>query len=276
MAPRVQPLASSGMAAENAGNQRSKTPMMSDEQVHAAARMLLAARHDPAHRLAALPDELTPPDMEACLAIQAAAAEHVSIGGWKVGVWSKTEFFCAPMPAHGIHASPAALGAGLMRGVEAEVAFHIGHSLPPRETPYSREEVIRAMTTAHPAIELLESAFLDPDSNNRLSNLADSMMHGSFVHGPGVADWHDLDFPAMTVTQSIAGLPDLQRTGNPAGEMVRLVEWLANVGSVWAGGLHAGQYVTCGSWTGKTLAPAGAAVRVAFAGLGEARAQFAA
>ena len=252
--------------------------MMSDEQVHAAARMLRAARHDPAHRLAALPEELTPPDMEACLAIQAAAAEHVSIGGWKVGVWSKTEFFCAPMPAHGIHASPANpganLGAGVMRGVEAEVAFRIGHGLPPREHPYSRDEVIAAMATAHPAIELLESAFLDPDAIDRLSNLADSLMHGAFVHGHGVADWHGLDFPAMTVTQHIAGLPDMQRTGNPAGDMVRLVEWLANVGSVWAGGLRHGQYVTCGSWTGKTLAPPGARISVSFPGLGEAEAAY--
>jgi 2-keto-4-pentenoate hydratase len=248
--------------------------MMSDEQVHAAAQLLLAARRDPAHRIAALPDALTPPDMEACLAIQAAAAEHVAIGGWKVGLLSKTECFCAPMPAHGIHASPAALGAGLMRGVEAEVAFRIGHALPPRDHRYGREEVIAAMATAHPAIEVLESAFLDPDTTDRLSNLADSMLHGGFVHGPGVTDWHGLDFASMTVTQSIAGLPDMQRTGNPAGDMVRLVEWLANVGSVWAGGLRHGQYVTCGSWTGKTLAPAGARIAVAFPGLGEAEATY--
>ena len=250
--------------------------MMSDENVHAAAQLLLAARRDPEHRLAALPAELTPPDMEACLAIQAAAAEHVSIGGWKVGLWSKTEFFCAPMPAHGIHASPAELGDGVMRGVEAEVAFHIGHSLPPRETPYTREEVIHAMHTAHLAIELLESAFLDPDTTDRLSNLADSMLHGAFVHGAGVSEWHAMNFPAMTVTQSIDGLPEMQRTGNPAGDMVRLVEWLANVGSVWAGGLRAGQFVTCGSWTGKTLAPPGAAIGVRFPELGEAHARYAA
>ena len=250
--------------------------MMSDEQVHAAAALLLAARRDPDARLTALPDDLAPPDMEASLAIQAAAAEHVSIGGWKVGKLSKTEYFCAPMPAHGIHASGADLGPGLLRGVEAEVAFRIGHSLPPREHPYSREEIIAAMATAHPAIEVLESAFLDPDTNPRLSNIADSMLHGGFIHGPGLADWHHLDFPEMVVTQSIAGLEDMQRTGNPAGDMVTLVEWLANVGSVWAGGLRHGQYVTCGSWTGKTLAPAGARILVSFHGLGEAEASYSA
>jgi 2-keto-4-pentenoate hydratase len=157
-----------------------------------------------------------------------------------------------------------------MRGIEAEVAFRIGHDLPPSGAPYSRDAVIAAMATAHPAIELLESAFADPDVVDRLSNLADSMMHGGFVHGPGVAAWHDMDFPAMAVTQTITGVEPLLRTGNPAGDMVRLVEWLANTGSHWAGGLRAGQFVTCGSWTGKTLAPPGAAATVAFAGLGEA------
>lgn len=251
-----------------------ETDMMSDQAVHEAATLLRAARRDPAHRLTALPEALQPEDMEACLAIMAAAAEPVGIGGWKVGKWSATEYFCAPMPSHGIHASPAQLGEGLMRGIEAEVAFRIGHDLPPREHPYSREDVIAAMHTAHPAVELLESAFLDPDTTQRLSVLADSMMHGGFVHGAGVAEWHGLDFPNMTVTQSITDRETLTRTGNPAGDMVTLVEWLANVGSVWAGGLRHGQYVTCGSWTGKTLAPAGAVVRVVFPGLGEATASY--
>jgi len=248
--------------------------MMSDEQVHEAAKLLLHARRDPAHLLAALPEHLTPHDMEAALAIQAAAAEHVSIGGWKVGKLSPTEYFCAPMPAHGIHASGANLGHGRLRGIEAEVAFHIGHGLPPRDHAYSRAEVMAAMVSAHPAIEVLESAFADPDLVARLPNVADSMLHGGFIHGPGVTDWHGLDFPNITVTQSIAGLPDLQRTGNPAGDMVTLVEWLANVGSVWAGGLKHGQWVTCGSWTGKTPAPAGAAVSVFFPGLGVAEAHY--
>ncbi len=242
--------------------------MMTDAQVHEAARLLREARRHPEYRLVALPDALAPQDAEGSLAIMAAAAEHVRIGGWKVGKLSKTEFFCAPMPAHGIHASGAKLGAGLMRGIESEVAFRIGHGLPPRDHPYSREEVIAAMATAHPAIEVLESAFIDPDVVPRLSNMADSMMHGGFIHGDGLENWHHLDFPEITVTQSIEGLEPMQRTGNPAGDMVTLVEWLANVGSIWAGGLKRGQWVTCGSWTGKTPAPAGAKINVSFPGLG--------
>ena len=56
--------------------------------------------------------------------------------------------------------------------------------------------------------------------------------------------------------------------------MIRLVEWLANEGSVWAGGLKAGQFVTCGSWTGKTPgAGRRFGARRASQGLGEASAR---
>ena len=240
------------------------------------AALLRAARQGRGAALPALPEALRPADAAAVYAIQRAVASGVAIGGWKVGAGGPDRpCQCAPMPAAGLHASPARLPVGRLRGIEAEVAFRVGRDLPPRATPYGRDEVIAALATAHPAIEVLESAYLDPDAVDPLSSLADSLMHGGFVHGPGVASWQGLDFAHMTVTQTIDGAA-MQRTGNPAGDMIRLVEWLANTGSHWAGGLRAGQFVTCGSWTGKTPAPPGAHVSVAFPGLGEASLAFAA
>ena len=240
-----------------------------------AAALMRAARQGRGPRLTALPAALRPADAAAAYAIQHALLAGAAIGGWKVGAAGPDKpCLCAPMPASGLHASPALLPAGRLRGVEAEVAFRLGHDLPLRAAPYSRAEVIAALASAHPAVEVLESAYDDPDTVDPLSNLADSLMHGGFVYGAGVAQWSALDFAAMTVTQTIDGAAML-RTGNPAGDMIRLVEWLANAGSRWAGGLRAGQFVTCGSWTGKTLAPAGARVTVAFPGLGEAALSFA-
>jgi len=242
-----------------------------DDPIAQAASLLRAARGIPPQPIASLPEALRPADRAASYAIQAAIAKGVAIGGWKVGLASPTQCMCAPMPAAGIQASPATLGPGRLRGIEAEVAFRIGHDLPPRATPYDRQEIIAALATAHPVIEVLESGYADPDLVDALSNLADSVVHGGFVFGPGRADWHGLDFPTITVTQTIDGTV-MQRTGNPAGDMIRLVEWLANEGSVWAGGLKAGQFVTCGSWT---LAPPAAHARVSFPGLGEAELRFA-
>ncbi len=65
-----------------------------------------------------------------------------------------------------------------------------------------------------------------------------------------------------------------RRTANPAGDMTRLLLWLANTGARWAGGLRAGQVVTTGSWTGKDFLKAGADCTIRFAHCGEATVRF--
>lgn len=237
-----------------------------------AADLLLAARHYPAKRLADLPAELRPTELPLAYAIQQRIMATLGpIGGWKVGAPNEQATpLCAPLPASGVVASPVKLASAThpMRGIEAEVAFRIGHDLPPKATHYTREEVMAAMATAHPAIETLESRYLDMDKVGMPSLVADSQAHGGFIYGPGRADWQTLDFTKETVEQTV-GDEVKRHTGNPAGDMVRLVVWLANVGSVWSGGLKTGQFVTCGSWTGKSLADATAKVRVRFPSLGE-------
>jgi len=88
----------------------------------------------------------------------------------------------------------------------------------------------------------------------------------AFIDGDAVEGWQSIDFPALAVTQTIEGAAPRDGIGNPAGDMLRLLVWLANTGAAWAGGLRAGQIVTCGSWTGMTRATHGKIV-TAFAGL---------
>jgi 2-keto-4-pentenoate hydratase len=162
-----------------------------------------------------------------------------------------------------------------LRGVEAEVCFRMATDLLPREMPYTREEVIAAIEAAYPVIETLDSRFAHPDAQDPFSGLADTQSHGGLVYGTGRTDWHGIDFAAETVEQYVDGALQMTRTGNPAGDMIRLVVWLANEGAVWAGGLKAGQFVTCGSWTGKEIVGETAKVRVAFPSLGEVEVAFA-
>jgi 2-keto-4-pentenoate hydratase len=243
------------------------------DNARAAADLLLAARHDPAKKLADLPAELQPKDRPEAYAIQhLIAAAFDGIGGWKVGASGPDEnaqMQCGALPASGVIASPATTSANTLRGIEAEVAFRIGHDLPPRETPYSRDEVIAAIAAAHPVIEVLDSRYHDPDAVAPFTNLADTQSHGGLIYGPGTADWHGIDFAAETVEQYVDGGLQMTHTGNPAGEMIRLVVWMANEGAVWAGGLKAGQFVTCGSWTGKRIVGPTAKVRVVYPSLGE-------
>jgi 2-keto-4-pentenoate hydratase len=237
-----------------------------------AADLLLAVRANPTQKLTDLPEALRPADRPQAYAIQhLVAATFPAIGGWKVGAASpEAQAQCGALPASGVRPSPATMpAANSLRGIEAEVCFRMGADLPPRATPYTREEVIAAIATAHPVIETLDSRFVDPDAISPFTNLADTQSHGGLIYGEGRADWHGIDFTAETVEQYVDGALHMTHTGNPVGDMIRLVVWMANEGAVWSGGLKAGQFVTCGSWTGKSVVGENAKVRVKYPSLGE-------
>jgi 2-keto-4-pentenoate hydratase len=152
----------------------------------------------------------------------------------------------------------------------------MGKDLPPRETPYTREEVVAAIASCHPAIEVVETGLLDPMNASKLTVTADMALHGGFVYGEAVPDWQSLDFAKESVTLAVDGTVRVERTGsNTAGDLLRLMVWLANEGAERTEGLTAGQWVTTGSWTGNTLANAGSAVEVNFATAGRVGMRFA-
>jgi 2-keto-4-pentenoate hydratase len=250
---------------------------MSDAASRAAA-LLLAARRDRTKLLDHLPPELRPADRAAAYAIQHRIAGSLgAIGGWKVSpAQPDGPPVCGPLPAAGLFAAPATLPAGFsrLRGIEAEVAVRIGHDLPPRATPWSHAEVAAAIASFHPAIELLDSRFVEPGALDLMTLVADSQSHAGFVHGPPVTAWRAIDLAAEACEQFVDDRPDAAHTGHPGGDLLGQVVWLANEGSLWAGGLKAGQFVTCGSWTGAHRVRPGARVRVRFATLGEAAVTF--
>ena len=215
------------------------------------------------------PDALRPRTEADAYAIQAAGMAALGrIGGWKVGApGPEAPISCAPMPAAGLHASPAVLrGADFTsREIESEIAFVMAHDLPPRGVPYTVAEIDAALASCHAGLEVLQSRFARPDDIDGVSHLADLIRHGVYVLGAPIEGWRGIEMPALAVRQVIAG-EEIVRVGNPAGDMMRLIAWLANVGAVWAGGLKAGQIVTCGSWTGKLAAQEGAEVSAHFAG----------
>ena len=242
---------------------------------HDAARLLLSARRDPAQPLHSLPEAMRPrTEQQAYLVQRAIMSELGGIGGWKVGAPGPDgPISCAPLPMDGLQDSPGRSAAPL-RGVEAEIGVRLATGLPPRTQPYAPEDVLAAIGSAHPIIEVLQSRYVDADAVDPLSNLADSLSHGGLVIGPAIPDWRQIDLATERVWLLIDGAEIRARTANPAGDMLRLLVWLANTGAHWAGGLQAGQVVTTGSWTGKDFAPAGAEVRAVFEHCGEAVVRF--
>ena len=240
------------------------------------ADLLLAARKNMATgRIATLPEGLKPKDMAAALAVQHKVAASFAIGGWKVGAPGGTKV-CGALPAATVQPSPARLSAAQhpLRMVESEVAFRMKADLPPRAAPYSKAEVSAAIDTMHPAIEVCESRFVEPREFDMLTNVADTQSHGGFVYGLGTKDWQKIDLSKQTCQQFVNAALDAERTGYPFGDILDLMTWLANEGSTWAGGLKAGQFVTCGSWSGANRVPAGATVRASFPGLGEVQIEY--
>lgn len=243
------------------------------------ADMLMDARRT-GEKLADLPVELQPTDVEEIYFVHDAMAKaYGEIGGWKIGAPTAdaTPLF-APMPRDWMGPDNTELkGARILyRGLEAEIAFLVGKDLPPRDTPYTREEVLAAMESCHPVIEELESAFVDPAAAARNSSLADLQMHGAFIYGPAYADWRNVDFTKETVVLAVDGIVRVERVGsNTSGDLLRLPVFLANEGAARTGGLKRGQWITTGSWTGNTLASAGSSVDVKFGTAGEVHLRFA-
>jgi len=261
-------------------NSRSVDPV-DDDRMRQAAELLLAARRE-RNPIAELPAKLRPATLPEAWRLQEIMVEALgATGGWKVGAASaEATPSCCPLPLWGGYAgNNDTIGASFSRyrGVEAEIAFLLGEDLPPRTVPYSRDEVVAAIASAHPAIEILESAFEDPDKVDRLSAIGDLVTNGGFAAGEAVPGWREIDFASESVTMIVDGTVRVEATAsNPGGtDLLRLVLWLANEAQDRTGGLRAGDWITTGSWTGKTMASAGSEVIARFSRFGELRIYFA-
>ena len=243
----------------------------------AAAELLIEARIS--GRIENFPEDCRPGSVEAVYAIQDAVASRLGpILGWKVGAANETATpICAPLLAGTLFDSPATLypQAFTMRGMESEIAFRFGADLPPQSKPYEKDQVMAAIETALPAIEINESRFRDPDTVDPLSKLADNNLNGALVLGPPWAGWPGLVVAEQPVRMTFDDEVVFDHLGdNKAGDVIRLVVWMANHLGQRGHGLARGQVITTGSWTG--LRPAGPARRISarFPGIGEVNVAF--
>jgi 2-keto-4-pentenoate hydratase len=245
-------------------------------QINRAAALFVEARRNRT-LLDGLPADATPASVAEAHAIQDAVTAGV---GKPVGAYK------AMAPAHGeptrgviyadtIHASPARIPAAEVPqcGVEGEVAFVFRRDLPPRPAPYSRDEVAGAVD-ACAAIELVTSRYRNSDAASNLQKLADSISNGAFVHAAQAADWRNLELGKLKVTLTVNGAPVLEQVGGHAtGDPLGIAVVLANMMRE-QGGVRAGQFVTCGTYTGLRYLKPGDVCGVRFEGLGAAEVTF--
>ncbi|WP_448206638.1 2-keto-4-pentenoate hydratase [Azospirillum sp. sgz302134] len=221
--------------------------------------------------LTALPQ---PPASEAeAYAIQDAVARRLGpVTAWKVGARSpESEPFRAPIHADTLFWEVSRLPASMFQviGMEAEIAYRFAKDLPPRAEPYTRDEVLDAVESVHPVFEIVDTRFAGFGSQDPLSHMADQFNHGALIVGPAIADWRALDPIRERVALDVDGTRKVETVGgNSAGEPVRLLVWMANVGTRSLGGLKAGDVVTTGSSTGTVFVKPGSRTVATFGTMG--------
>jgi 2-keto-4-pentenoate hydratase len=168
-------------------------------------------------------------------------------------------------------------GANRLRVAEAEFAFRMARDLPPRDAPYTVAEVLDAVATLHPAIEIPDTRFDDVAHAGAPQLIADNACAHQFVLGPAAtADWRGLDLAAHRAIGTVAGRSREGVGSNVLGDPRVALAWLANELSRHGETLHAGQVVTTGTCLVPMEVAAGEAVMADFGVLGRVALRFAA
>ena len=101
---------------------------------------------------------------------------------------------------------------------EVEYQARLGTDLPPRDKPYTEEEVTDAVASLHPGLELAECRFIHDAAFPPLpAILADGAGSGTIVYGPAIADWKTRDIAGQEATLSSNGR--LRRKGTAAAAL---------------------------------------------------------
>src|SRR5215468_8399130 len=140
---------------------------------------------------------LEPRDLAAAYAAQARVAETLGadVAGWKVGIRPDGTPMAAPIYTHLVKASGAIwpIPADGPLVVEVELALRLDDDLPPRETPYAREEVAEAIGEVLIGVELIHWRIATADPPPFLAFLADNLGNAGYVTGEATRDFRSLD-----------------------------------------------------------------------------------
>jgi 2-keto-4-pentenoate hydratase len=233
-------------------------------------------------RMPALPDALRPRTRADGYAVQAALAARSAhpLFGWKIAATSvagqrhinvdgplagrlfRERVFepGAEVPLHG----------NSMRVAEAEFAFRMALDLPPRHEAYAVAEVLDAVATLHPAIEIPDSRYDDFTLVGAPQLIADNACAHHFVLGPAAtADWRRMDLVEHPVIATISDRDTRTgKGGHVLGDPRIALAWLANeLGGIGVT-LRAGEVVTTGTCLVPPPITPGDRVRVDFGELG--------
>jgi 2-keto-4-pentenoate hydratase len=233
--------------------------MLDKNQIAAASRTL----HDhwrAGTKLAGLEASLRPGDRAEGYAIQARIEGYSKekLFGWKIAATSeagqKHINVDGPMAGRILaetlipDGGTASMAGNEMRVAEPEFAFCMATDLPPRSSPYTVQEVVDAVDTLHPAIEIPDSRFADFVSAGAAQIIADNACAHLFVLGAATtSDWRALDLVEQKPMIALRGKQYTGHGKNVLGDPLIALTWLANELRQLGLTLRAGEVVTTGT-----------------------------
>jgi 2-keto-4-pentenoate hydratase len=181
------------------------------------------------------------------------------VAGWKIAATSEAGQkhigvdgpLAGPLLANRVLQSGAtvSLDGNIMLVAEAEFAFKFAATLPKRTNPYTQSEVLDAVASLHPSIEVPDSRYNDFVRVGAPQLIADTACSCWFILGPATtADWRSRDLVSHAVTAYRNG----ERAGGGSGANVLgdprvALTWLVNELRTYGDGITAGQFVTTGT-----------------------------
>jgi len=252
-----------------------------DPRWQAAADLLLQHWQRGAH-CAGLPAACRPADRAEGYAVQRELVRRSgdSVAGWKIAATSTAgqQHIGVDGPLAGRLRASRLVGAGAtvslagsrMGVAEAEFAFRFGQRLAPRAEPYRQDEVMAAVDTLHPAIELPDSRFEDFVHAGAPQLIADCACANWLVVGPAVmVPWRGIDLAAHAVRFDIDDRPVATGQGaNVLGDPRIALTWIVNELSRYAEGVFVGDLVTTGTCVVPVPIAPGQRLRVDYGVLG--------
>ncbi|APG07290.1 2-keto-4-pentenoate hydratase [Bradyrhizobium elkanii] len=261
--------------------------MLDKDQIAAASQVLVKHWRD-GTKFDALEPRLRPLSRADGYAIQA-VLENQPLGklfGWKIAATSEAgqKHINVAGPLAGRIMSDTVIADGgtasmkgnEMRVGEPEFAFVMGRDLPPRATPYSVDDVLAAVDTLHPAIEIPDSRFGDFVSAGEAQLIADNACAHLFVLGAATtANWRAMDLVEERPQITLRGQRYLGHGKNVLGDPRVALAWLANELRGLGITLRAGEVVTTGTCHPPLPIQAGDHFAVDFGVLGQVSVGFA-
>jgi 2-keto-4-pentenoate hydratase len=258
---------------------------MTEEGLRAGAERIVAARAAVA-KLDGLPDAERPRTIEDGYRMLQIAAERWADEpvGWKVGATREVQaMFGIAEPVYGhmfkatVHASPARLKAAAFQHLllEAEFTFAFRAGLPPRARPYAREEVLEAIETVIPSIEVISPRFKRLSVDHTPQFIADFSGNAAAVLGNPCRDWRALDLAAQGAAMIIGGARRQEGTGAVTlGNPLNVLEWLVAAMATRGQTIRKGDLVMTGTMTGLHAPEPGETAAADFGALGRVEVVF--